>query len=83
MKDFVGIHLMMGVLNLTRIRMYLQKEFRIDVIANIMSRNRFFELRTHFYVMNNEEIPQTNTNKFIKVRPLHNYMKNRFYQLPN
>ncbi|KAL4101103.1 hypothetical protein QTP88_021123 [Uroleucon formosanum] len=68
MKVFVGIHLMMGVLNLPRVR--------------IMTRNRFFELRTHFHVINNEEISQTNTDKFIKVRPLYNYMKNRFYQLP-
>ncbi|KAL5239190.1 hypothetical protein ACI65C_006600 [Semiaphis heraclei] len=82
MKVFVGIHLMMGVLNLPRVRMYWQKEFRIDIIANNMTRNRFFELRTHFHVMNNEEIPQTNTDKFIKVRPLYNHMKNRFYQLP-
>ncbi|KAL4084221.1 hypothetical protein QTP88_028047 [Uroleucon formosanum] len=65
MKVFVGIHLMMGVLNLPRVRI-----------------NRFFELRTHFHVINNEEIPQTNTDKFIKVRPLYNHMKNRFYQLP-
>jgi len=32
--------------------------------------------------MNNEEIPQRNTDKFIKVRQLYNHMKNRFYQLP-
>ncbi|KAL4126370.1 hypothetical protein QTP88_010592 [Uroleucon formosanum] len=63
MKVFVGIHLMMGVLNLPRVRI-------------------FFELRTHFHVINNEEIPQTNTDKFIKVKPLYNHMKNRFYQLP-
>jgi len=29
MKVFVGIHLIMGVLNLPRVRMYWQKEFRI------------------------------------------------------
>lgn len=45
MKIFVGIHLMMGVLNLSRVRMYWQKKFRIDIIANNMTRNRFFELR--------------------------------------
>ncbi|KAE9522588.1 hypothetical protein AGLY_017010 [Aphis glycines] len=82
MKVFVGIHLMMGVLNLPRVRMYWQKEFRIEIIASNMTRNRFFELRTHFHVMNNEEIPQTNIDKFIKVRPLYNYMKHRFHQLP-
>lgn len=82
MKIFVGIHTMMGILSFPRARMYWEHEFRINIIADSMSRNRFFELRTHFHVINNEEVSPTNTDKFIKVRPLFDYLKNRFYQLP-
>lgn len=40
-------------------------------------------LRTHFHIMNNQEVPQRNTDKFIKVRRLYyNHIKNRFHQLP-
>lgn len=79
LKIFVGIHIMMGVLNFPRSRMYWEKEFRINIIPDSMTRDRFFELRTHFRVMDYEKIQPDNTDKFIKVRPLFNYLKTRFY----
>lgn len=82
MKVFVGINTMMGLLGFPRVRMYWEHEFRINIIADNMTRNRLFELRTHFHVMDNEEVSPTNKDKFIKVKPLFNYLKNRFYQLP-
>lgn len=82
MKVFVRIHTMIGILSFPRTRMYWENEFRINLIADNMSRNRFFELRTHFHVIDNEEISPMNSNKFIKVRLLFDYLKNRFYQLP-
>lgn len=53
MKEFVAIHLMMGVLKFPRIRMYWENNTRIHIIANTMNRNRFFSIRSHFHVINN------------------------------
>lgn len=42
MKVFVGIHLKIGCLKHTRIRVYWTNEDRVNIIADNMSRNRFF-----------------------------------------
>lgn len=60
----------------------MEKDYRINVIADNITRDRFFELRTHFHVMINEEDSPTNTDKFIKVRPLYDLLKKRFNELP-
>ncbi|XP_060840869.1 piggyBac transposable element-derived protein 3-like [Rhopalosiphum padi] len=75
MKEFVAIHLMMGVLKFPRIRMYWENNTRIHIIANTMNRNRFFSIRSHFHVINNMDIPTNNHDKFIKVRPLYDRIK--------
>lgn len=56
-----------------RTRMNWKNEYRINIIADIITRDRFFELRTHFHIINNEEDPPTNKDKCIKVRLLYNY----------
>lgn len=78
MKTFVGgIHLLMGVYGLPRARMYWQQKSRINVIADHMWKNRFFELRSNFHVINNDCVPQNCNDKFHKVRPLYDRIVNR------
>lgn len=43
-KVFVGVHLLMGVINFPRVRMYWQFKYRITVIADAITRNRFFQM---------------------------------------
>lgn len=69
-KTLIGIHMLMGCLKYSRVRMYWQKRFFVHLIADNMSRNRFFNLRTNFHVIDNNDIPPGNKDKFIKVRPL-------------
>lgn len=69
-KTLIGIHMLMGCLKYSRVRMYWQKRFFVHLIADNMSRNRFFNLRTNFHVIDNNDIPPCNKDKFIKVRPL-------------
>lgn len=61
MKIFVGINLYMGVLNFPRIRMYWEQKSRTNTIADNMTRNRIFELRFYFHVIDNNPIPTNNT----------------------
>lgn len=76
-KTFIGIHLLIGVYGLPRVRMYWQQKSRINIIANNMQRNRFFQLRRTFHVVNNDTIPCNNKDKFFKVRPLYNCLKKK------
>lgn len=77
MKTLIGIHILMGCLKFPRTRMYWQKGYIVNLIADNMSRNRFFLLRNYFHVIDNNEIPRENKDKFIKVRPLYNSFLDR------
>jgi len=55
MKVFVAIHLEIGCQKPSRIRLCWTNEDRVNIIADNMSRNRFFQLRSFFHVMNNDD----------------------------
>lgn len=76
-KTFIGIHLLIEVYNLPRVRMYWQQKSRIDIIAKNMLRNRFFQLSRTFHVVNNDTIPANNKDKFFKVCPLYDCLKKK------
>jgi len=81
-KILVAIHMMFGVLKYPRTSMYWQEKYRVNIVADNMTRNRFYELRSMFHVMNNLDIPPNNSDKFIKVRPLYNIFLRRCSELP-
>lgn len=81
-KQLIAIHLIMGSLKYPRARMYLEDEFRVSLICNTMTRNRFFQLRSNLHIINNESIPLGNKDKFIKVRPLYDLIKKKCNSLP-
>lgn len=81
MKVFIGIHLYIGIIGLPRVIMYWQPDYRINIIADNMTKNRFFELRTNFHVQDNLLNPTHNSDKFFKVRPLYNSIKKRCNEL--
>lgn len=77
MKIFVGVHLLMGVFGLPRIRMYWEQKSRINIVADNITRNRFFELRSNFHVMDNNNIPTNNRDRFVKVRPIYDILQKK------
>eukprot|EP00102_Acyrthosiphon_pisum_P023878 XP_016661088.1 PREDICTED: piggyBac transposable element-derived protein 3-like [Acyrthosiphon pisum] len=82
MKIFVGVHLLMGVFGLPQRRMYWEQKPRINIVADIITRNRFFELRSNFHIMDNNNIPTNNKDRFIKVRPIYDILQKRCDELP-
>lgn len=44
MKQFFGIHVIIGCIKFSRIRMYWSAKFHYDPVASIMYRDRFFQL---------------------------------------
>jgi len=81
MKTMVAIHMLFGVLKYPRVRMYWEKNCRVPLIADNMTRNRLFELHSCFHVIDNKAIPNENRDKFVKIRPLYSFIK-RCTELP-
>lgn len=50
---FFGICLLMGCINMKRIKMYWARKTNIPIIANAMRRDRFFKLRSNLKVVDN------------------------------
>lgn len=74
-KIFIGIQLIMGLLKFPRVRMYWEQFFQIKIVCDIMTRDRFFTMRTNFHIIDIEKIPKNNKDKFMKVRPLYDKLK--------
>lgn len=77
MKRLIGIHIIMGNLKYPRVRLYWEKNFEVNIIAQNMPRDRFFSLRNNLHLIDNNEIPNGNKDKFIKVRPLYTVLKKK------
>lgn len=81
-QTLIAIHLIMGCLKFPRIRMYWEEKFRVPLISNSMSRDRFLQLRNNLHIINNFDIPCNNVDKFIKVRSLYDQIKKKCNNLP-
>lgn len=81
MNAFVGLHMLMGILDYPRVRMYWEDRFKIPLITDKMNVNRFFKLRQNLHVVDNEAKSPTVTDRFWKVRPIYDAIKSRCSQL--
>ncbi|CAI6355190.1 unnamed protein product [Macrosiphum euphorbiae] len=82
MKRLIGIHIIMGNLKYPRVRLYWQKHFEVNLVTQNMTRDRFFSLRNNLHIIDNNEIPNGNKGKFIKVRPLYTVLQKKCNSLP-
>ena len=80
-KTLFGLHLVIGALKFSRFRMYWDNVFGMSMFIQNMSRNRFFQLRNNLHLVNVLEIPADNTDRFIKVRPIYDAIRQRCLQL--
>lgn len=72
MKHFFAITIIMSYLKFPRIRMYWTEKTRVPVIADNMSRNRYFLIRNNLKLRDDSivEDEEKAKDKFWKVRPL-------------
>ncbi|XP_049798775.1 piggyBac transposable element-derived protein 3-like [Schistocerca nitens] len=84
MEQFVGILLHMGIIKMPSIHLYWSNECRYSPIADVMSRTRFFQLLRYFHVVNNQDLPEANSNrdKLFKIRPLLSALQSSLKTLP-
>ena len=72
-EQFIGILIMMGIVKYPSYRMYWSPETRIPAIADVMSVNRFENLKRYFHIADNSTMPkqgEANFDKLYKVRPM-------------
>ena len=67
-SSLIGIMMKMGIVQLPSYQLYWSQSFRYEPIAEVMSRNRFFELLNNLHFANNLEIEKG--DKLAKVRPI-------------
>ncbi|CAK1591718.1 unnamed protein product [Parnassius mnemosyne] len=71
----------MGNLKFPRIRLYWDSSLDMKIFLENMARDRFLQMRNNLHVIDNNSIPQNNTDRFIKVRPLYDSVKKRCLEL--
>lgn len=83
-KKFFGIVCLMSCLKYPRIRMYWAKTTRVAAIADIMTRDRFFVIRSNLKVVVDDTITQNErkSDRFWKVRPIMEKVRQGCLQLP-
>ncbi|XP_049945878.1 piggyBac transposable element-derived protein 3-like isoform X1 [Schistocerca serialis cubense] len=80
-KAFLGLHIIMGCLKYPRVRMYWDSALHLDPFVESMSRERFFQLRSNFHVIDNFARPENCKDKFYKVRPIYDCIRRRCLEL--
>ena len=71
-EQFIGIHIMTGIVKVPSYRQYWADSTRIATIADVMPRNRFDKLRSFIHVNDNTKMLQRSEpgyDKLFKVRP--------------
>lgn len=81
-KKFVGIHILMGNLNLPRIKMYWDSSIGISIIKENMTLKRFSKLRQSIHLVDITAREVGNTDRLWKVRSIYNSIRSRCLELP-
>ncbi|XP_047120480.1 uncharacterized protein LOC124803339 [Schistocerca piceifrons] len=84
MEQFVGILLHMGIIKMPSNHLYWSNECRYSPIADVRSKTRFFQLLRHFHVVNNQVLPEANSNsdRLFKIRPHLSALQSTLKTLP-
>jgi hypothetical protein len=81
MEQFLGIHIMTGIVNMPSYKMYWADLTRSDPIADVMSRNRYDTMRNYFHINNKDSMKAHDDPeyaKLFKVRPFVGSIKSSF-----
>ena len=81
-RKFFGAFIVMANLGYPRISRCWAKATRIDRIADTISRNRFYKIRSNFHINSVAEPQPSNINKFWKDEPLIIAMRDACLMLP-
>ena len=77
-EQFLGIHMLMSIINLPCSQLCWANETRYAPVADIISRNRFKKLRQYLRASDNtkKDEGENKTNKIYKVQPILDAVRN-------
>lgn len=84
MCQFIGIHILAGIVRMPKYRMYWANSTRYQPIAETMSRDRFGKLRKFMHVNNNDKmVPREHNDydKLFKIRPFIESLRKNFLKI--
>lgn len=69
---FLGASILMSTIGYPRLRMYCQKSLRIPAVADVISRNRYFQIRNNLKVVVDLDVPDATkaADRLWKVRQM-------------
>lgn len=81
--NFMGINFLMGYHKLPSWKYYwcCAPDLSVPFVANTMTRNRFDLILTNLHLNDNTLIPNDNKDKLFKLKPLINYLNEKFQQV--
>lgn len=84
LDQFLGVCIGMSIYNLPRTRMYWASTTRIDRIANVMSRDRWEQIKSFLHFNDNSNLIRNDPNRdrLFKIRPLLDHFKAKFREIP-
>lgn len=82
MKKLAGIHLLMGLLALPRARLYWSRISAIPLVAENMTRDRFFELRGMLHFVDITQTASQTENRLFRVEPIIDSFRKACLELP-
>ena len=67
-SSFIGIHILMGIVQLPNYEAYWSRELQFPPVADVMPINRYEKLRQYLHFVDNNA-PNNDNDKLFKVRP--------------
>ncbi|KAJ8877025.1 hypothetical protein PR048_021477 [Dryococelus australis] len=85
LEQFFGICMTISIFGLPRNRMYWNQNTRVDMVANVISRDRWEEIKSSLHCVDNgQQLAQTDPNrdKLFKTKPFIDDLKGKFQYIP-
>ena len=81
MKTFLGIQILMGIVQMPRYEAYWLQELLYSLLADAMSLKRYDQLRHFLHVFDIDALPDKETDKLAKIRPMIKAIRNQFVKV--
>lgn len=84
-EQFIGTCSYMSIFGLPRSKLYWARQTRVDKVANVMSKNRWQEIKSNLHFNDNTNMPprsDPDRDRLFKIRPLVDSLQNKFKQIP-
>ena len=83
--SFLGINMIMGFHELPSWTDFwsCEPDLSVPFVSNALPRNRFAQILSNIHVNDNAAIPNNNTDKLYKLRPMINQLNSNFVKLYN